>query len=471
MLKNIKSSYIVGKIFPYLNGIRKLYLAQYNKNLQNKFGISLKNYKLYSGKYIIYESEKKGRICNLFNDDLLYEGEFLNRKKNGKAKEYEYKRLIFEGEYLNGKKNGKCKEYYFCNGKIKFEGEYLNGKKWNGKGYNPNGNLTYELKDGKGYIKEYFGYGSFVLEGEYLNGEKNGKAKEYSGNNIIFEGEYLNDKKNGKAKEYDLYGNLVFEGEYLNGRKWNGKAYGKNGKLYELKEVKGFFKEYVYKFGSLYEGKFLNGKINGKGKEYDISCDDQLPPIIFEGEYSDGKKTEGKEYKYSYIDYIISDCQEKFEGKYLYGKKWKGIKTYSRTEIIKEYLEGKTKIYSYNNEKKGKLKYEEDIFGRKRKEYDDNGNLIFEGEYINGRRSGIGKEFDILGDLIFEGEYINGKRNGNGKEYKNGNLIFEGEYKNGKRINGKEYLEDILFEDEFLNGKKNKKVKGFNNSGKKNGKK
>ena len=197
----------------------------------------------------------------------------------------------------------------------------------------------------------------------------------------------------------------------------------------------------------MYEGEFLNGKINGKGKEFDISCDDQLPPIIFEGEYSDGKKIEGKEYKYSYIDYIISDCQENFEGKYLYGIKWKGIKTYSRNEIIKEYLEGKNKIYSYNNEKKGKLIYEEDIFGRKRKEYDDNGNLIFEGEYING------------------------KRNGNGKEYKNGNLIFEGEYKNGKRINGKEYLEDILFEDEFLNGKKNKKVKGFNNSGKKNGKK
>ena len=41
---------------------------------------------------------------------------------------YEEYILIFEGEILNGKINGKGKEYGF-NGKIKFEGEYLEGKK------------------------------------------------------------------------------------------------------------------------------------------------------------------------------------------------------------------------------------------------------------------------------------------------------------------------------------------------------
>ena len=35
---------------------------------------------------------------------------------------------MFEGEYLNGKRNGKGKEYDF-NGKLKFEGEFLNGTK------------------------------------------------------------------------------------------------------------------------------------------------------------------------------------------------------------------------------------------------------------------------------------------------------------------------------------------------------
>ena len=43
------------------------------------------------------------------------------------------------------------------------------------------------------------------------------------------------------------------------------------------------------------------------------------------------------------------------------------------------------------------------------------GNIIFEGEYLNGERNGKGKEYDAIGKLDFEGEYLNGKRNGKGK--------------------------------------------------------
>ena len=45
------------------------------------------------------------------------------------------------------------------------------------------------------------------------------------------------------------------------------------------------------------------------------------------------------------------------------------------------------------------------------KEYDRNGKLEYEGEYLNGKRNGKGKEYDSNGELIFEGEYLNGKRN------------------------------------------------------------
>ena len=62
------------------------------------------------------------------NGQLIFEGEYLNGKRNGKGKEYCGSWLIFEGEYLNGKKNGKGKEYDY-NGILQFEGEYLNGKK------------------------------------------------------------------------------------------------------------------------------------------------------------------------------------------------------------------------------------------------------------------------------------------------------------------------------------------------------
>ena len=70
----------------------------------------------------------------------------------------------------------------------------------------------------------------------------------------------------------------------------------------------------------------------------------------------------------------------------------------------------------------------------KGKEYKGEGNLIFEGEYLNRKRNGFGKEYGSFKNLIFEGEYLNGKRNGFGKEYdSSNNLVFEGEYLNGKR--------------------------------------
>ena len=75
---------------------------------------------------------------------VIYEGEFLNDKKNGIGKEFnEYGRLTFEGEFLyNYRKKGK---YYFYD-KLEFEGEFLFDKKFNGIGYDRNGNIKYELK-------------------------------------------------------------------------------------------------------------------------------------------------------------------------------------------------------------------------------------------------------------------------------------------------------------------------------------
>ena len=35
--------------------------------------------------------------------------------------------------------------------------------------------------------------------------------------------------------------------------------------------------------------------------------------------------------------------------------------------------------------------------------------------------------------MIFDGEYKNGIKNGKGKEYYNGKLIYEGEFLNGKK--------------------------------------
>ena len=133
LLTNIKSNYIIKKVFYNLDEKVKLKAIKYNNHLQKKIDINLTHYKFLSGKYIIYEEGKGKEYCG-YSDKLLFEGEYLNGKRNGKGKEYDdYGNLEFEGEYLNGEKlDGKEKEYD-DNGNLLFEGEYLNGIKFQNK--------------------------------------------------------------------------------------------------------------------------------------------------------------------------------------------------------------------------------------------------------------------------------------------------------------------------------------------------
>ena len=88
------------------------------------------------------------------------------------------------------------------------------------------------------------------------------------------------------------------------------------------------------------------------------------------------------------------------------------------------------------------------------------GEYLFEGEFRNGKRNGIGKEYKGK-TLVFEGEFSNGIRNGKGKEYNwDGKLIYEGEYLNRMRNGkGKEYdfYGKLIFEGEYLNGRQCRK--------------
>ena len=120
-IRDINSSFIIKKIFSFLSEKQILNLIIYNKELQKICLVDIKDYKNISLKYRIGE-------------------------RNGKRKEYikNTKRLIFEGEYLNGKRNGKGKNYNF-DGELRFEGEYLNGKRsGKGKEYDYKGVLLWE---------------------------------------------------------------------------------------------------------------------------------------------------------------------------------------------------------------------------------------------------------------------------------------------------------------------------------------
>ena len=378
-MEKIISDYFISKLFAFVEFKKQLRLIIYNKRLQNRSNISLNHYKIFSGKYILYENETKtkGKIFNAYNNMVYYEGELLKGKRNGTGKEYyDYGatiKLKYEGEYLNGKRNGKGKEYDENNGSLMFEGEYLNGER-SGKGKELN--YDYVIFDGeylngkryKGIIKYYYYHGPIRNITEYENG-KIWNLKRYDlDNNIIceikegkgfdiidfngakFENEYLEGKIK-KIKAYDKNNRLKYEKEFNNDKIWNMKVYDENSNVInEIQNGKGLIKEFDEYLSLEFEGEYLNGERNGKGKEYII---DELK---FEGEYSKGKRN------------------------------------------------GKGKEYNFND-----------------------GTLIFEGEYLNGIRNGKGKEYYRNGQLKFEGEYFYDKRI-KGKLYIEGKLEFEGEF-------------------------------------------
>ena len=170
LIQLIKSFNNINKIFTYLIETKKLDLIIYNNKIKNRLKIDIEFYKKVSGRYIIRDINGLGKEYKLNTNILLFEGEYLNKKRKC-GKEYnEEGEIIFEGTYLKGKKwNGIGKEYYE-NNFLKFEGEYLNGKR-NGKG------------------KDYNKYNELIFDGEYINGEKNGFGREYYYNDLIFEGE------------------------------------------------------------------------------------------------------------------------------------------------------------------------------------------------------------------------------------------------------------------------------------------
>ena len=94
MLKNIKSAYFIKRLFLFVDEKQKLKIVKYNKSLQKNLKISNINYAYFSGRYIIYESKRKIKEYD-YDDELRFEGEYLNGKKNGKGKEYKYYK--FEG--------------------------------------------------------------------------------------------------------------------------------------------------------------------------------------------------------------------------------------------------------------------------------------------------------------------------------------------------------------------------------------
>ena len=57
--------------------------------------------------------------------------------------------------------------------------------------------------------------------------------------------------------------------------------------IYEIKDGKDYIKEYTYAGRLEFEGEYINGERNGKGKEYN-----EDGKLIYEGDYFQGERKE-----------------------------------------------------------------------------------------------------------------------------------------------------------------------------------
>ena len=174
---------------------------------------------------------------------------------------------------------------------------------------------------------------------------------------------FIEEKKKLKVIKYNKYLQNKFDIKIIDYRLLSQK--------YIIYEDNFRGKEYNIYGHLIYEGEYLNGERNGKGKEYRYNTIDKITFIKFEGEYLNGKRN-GKGKDLSIEGKIL------FEGEYLNGCKWNG------------------KIYDIKNNNIYEIKNGCGYY----KEFNYNCKLILEGEYINGKVNEKVKEYHEFGKII-----------------------------------------------------------------------
>ena len=170
--------------------------------------------------------------------------------------------------------------------------------------------------------------------------------------------------------------------------------------------------------GDIYEGKFIDGSIYGKG------INKSHKGNLYVGDFVDNKREGQGELRTKRINYVGEFKNNKLNGK---GK-------------IKFLKEGHSYEGDFvNNEITGVGVFKW-----------NNGD-IFEGEMKNGVMDGYGK-YSYSNGQIYEGNYLNGVKHGIGKMIYPNNKVYEGEFKNGKpEGEGVIYMDgkkiDVIFKD------------------------
>ena len=356
---------------------------------------------------------------------------YLNGKKEG------IRRTIRESEILEENFSNDIKQgltiYYYPDGKIMRTIPFENGLE-NGfaREFSPDGTVITMIEYRRG----------FVLDRENINrkdrnGLKQGKWKFfYASGKVKTEGVYRDDKRNGYFKEYDEKGLLTDVSKYVNDVRQEAPP-----ELVKLDIRTDYYPDGKVKTRASYKGDVPEGvrREYAPGGEVVSAYTFSKGNMVAEGIIDDEGIKDGP-WKEFYADGSL-----RAEGLYRNGSrigKWKFYHPNASLEQEGNYnnqgnTDGLWKWY-YDD---GLLLREENYLNGNSEgiftEFDDSGSPIIQGEYVEGMEEGFWKYQH--GDHREEGTYRSGMRNGDWKYYyDDGQLSFQGSFiddnSNGRHI-------------------------------------
>lgn len=235
-------------------------------------------------------------------------------------------------------------------------------------------------------------------------------------------------KSNDEKKLYNE--EIIEEQKEINSQNTLNLPEGKNLKANLFKGKLDGYMKYIDENGTLYEGMFNQGELNGIGKIIKIQENkNKSKKLINKISYNGNIKNFKKE------GYGIEICAEyKYEGNFCNNlKNGKGKIEFLKTGDIYEGEFNNNKITGYGHYIwSNKHEYignfiEGEMNGKGRYIWPDGSE--YEGEYINNIKEGVGK-FKWTNGVEFKGNFHDGKPNGKGKIYYKG-YIFDSEFKDG----------------------------------------
>ncbi len=375
-------------------------------------------------------------VWKFFNEEgvLVEEISYLNGKKSGFTIRYQsllkndsvVQAIRSKELFLNDKKEGQG-FYYSDNGQIDKIIRYKGGKKHG---------LT-RIFGADSLIQALYKYhNDFMIDREFINqrntqGQKQGLWKTlYDNDNIRLEENYKDGLLHGYYREYSERGELLVTRLY------------ENGQLIQRDEPDDVEIDFRNEFNDQGEiiasGAFKNDKPVGTHRKY---TEDRS--VIETTEYSDNGEilnvgiTDEKGLKNEYWKFYYSDGNIKSEGNFLENLR-NGVWKYY-------YPDGKLEQTGSfrNGVEDGKWIW-----------YYPDGSVRREENYYRGREDGLSEEFDNQGNLISKGEYLDGLEEGEWY-YHVGDHTEKGFYKGGEKdgLWIYTYLNGITkFSGEFLQG-------------------